>query len=65
MFRHDINPVKAPTPASELQGKLGGKAGSWFAKGQQAVKNFEKKKIEGFLIPPAVSVFLGLLQIVS
>lgn len=58
LFRHDINPVKAPTPASELQGKLGGKAGSWFAKGQQAVKNFEKKKIEGFLIPPAACVKL-------
>ncbi|ADV25829.1 cytoplasmic protein [Cryptococcus gattii E566] len=58
LFMRDMNPVKAPTPASELQGKLGGKAGSWFAKGQQAVKNLERKKIEGFLIPPAACVKL-------
>lgn len=61
----DMNPVKALTPASELQGKLGGKAGSWFAKGQQAVKNLERKKIEGFLIPPAVGLFLGFLEFVN
>ena len=39
----------------ELQAKLGGKAGSWLAKGQQAVKSLEKKKVDGFVVPPTVS----------
>lgn len=39
----------------EIQNKLGGKAGSWLAKGQQAVKNLDKRKVEGFVVPPAVS----------
>ena len=46
---------KSATPTLELQNRLGGKAGSWLAKGQQAVKSLEKKKIDGFLIPPVVS----------
>lgn len=59
LFAADINPTKAGTPggeiANKLEGKFGGKAGSWLAKGQQAVKSLEKKKVDGFIIPPAVS----------
>lgn len=55
LFDADMRPAKASTPTSEIQNKLGGKAGSWLAKGQQAVKNLEKKKVDGFVIPPVVS----------
>ena len=51
----DISPAKPSTPTAELQAKLGGKAGSWLAKGQQAVKSLEKKKIDGFVLAPTVS----------
>ena len=54
LFRNDMNPAKASTPTLELQNKLGGKAGSWLAKGQQAVKSLDKRKIEGFVTTPAV-----------
>ena len=40
---------------SKLNDKIGGKAGSWLAKGQQAMKVLERKKVEGFMIPSAVS----------
>ncbi len=55
LFTSDMNPVKAGTPTLELQNKLGGKAGSWLAKGQQTVKNLDKRKVEGLIVPPAVS----------
>nr|XP_019047884.1 cytoplasmic protein [Kwoniella bestiolae CBS 10118]OCF26814.1 cytoplasmic protein [Kwoniella bestiolae CBS 10118] len=58
LFQHDINPAKVSTPTSEIQNKLGSKAGSWLAKGQQAVKNLEKKKVDGFAVPPAACVKL-------
>ena len=56
-----MNPAKAATPtgeiANKLEGKLGGKASSWLAKGQQAVKSMEKKRVvDGFVIPPVVSL---------
>jgi hypothetical protein len=58
LFAADMNPAKPGTPtgdiANKLEGKLGGKASSWLAKGQQAVKSLEKKKVDGFVIPPAV-----------
>ena len=54
LFGNDMNPAKASTPTLELQNKLGGKAGSWLAKGQQAVKSLDKRKIEGFVVTPAV-----------
>lgn len=58
-----MSPAKAGTPTSEisnkLNDKLGSKASSWLAKGQQAVKNLEKKKVEGFTVPAVVSVFFG------
>jgi hypothetical protein len=51
-------PAKPANMASELGGKLndkiGGKAGSWLAKGQQAMKTLERKKVDGFVVPPAV-----------
>jgi hypothetical protein len=53
LFVADLNPAKPSTP--ERQNKLSGKAGSWLAKGQQAVKSLEKKKLEGFILPPVVS----------
>nr|XP_018258943.1 cytoplasmic protein [Kwoniella dejecticola CBS 10117]OBR81101.1 cytoplasmic protein [Kwoniella dejecticola CBS 10117] len=56
LFQHDINPAKVSTPTSEIQNKLGSKAGNWLAKGQQAVKNLEKKKVDGFAVPPAACV---------
>lgn len=55
-----MNPASAKPAnmASELGGKLndkiGGKAGSWLAKGQQAMKTLERKKVDGFVVPPAV-----------
>lgn len=59
LFVHDMNPPKASTPTLELSNKLnekiGGKASSWLAKGQQAVKSLERKKVDGFSVPPAVS----------
>ena len=55
LFTTDMSPAKSSTPTSEMQTKLGGKAGSWFAKGQQAVKSLEKKKIDGFAVPSVVS----------
>lgn len=59
LFAADMSPAKAGTPtgeiANKLEGKLGGKASSWLAKGQQAVKSMEKKKVDGFIIPPVVS----------
>ncbi|WVQ81673.1 hypothetical protein IAT38_003798 [Cryptococcus sp. DSM 104549] len=58
LFMADMNPVKASTPTMELQKKVGGKAGSWLAKGQQAVKNLERKKVDGFSIPPSACVKL-------
>jgi hypothetical protein len=52
-----MNPsTKASTPTGEISNKFGGKAGSWLAKGQQAVKNLEKKKVDGFVIPAVVSL---------
>ncbi|WWD20945.1 hypothetical protein CI109_105423 [Kwoniella shandongensis] len=42
--KHDLSPAKASTPTLEIQNKLGSKAGSWLAKGQQAVKSLERKK---------------------
>ena len=55
-----MNPAKPGSPAGEIgnkfETKLGGKASSWLAKGQQAVKALEKKKVDGFVIPPAVSL---------
>jgi hypothetical protein len=56
LFMSDMNPAKASTPTLELQNKLGSKAGSWLAKGQQAVKNMDKRKIEGVMTPPVVSL---------
>nr|XP_019009601.1 cytoplasmic protein [Kwoniella pini CBS 10737]OCF48382.1 cytoplasmic protein [Kwoniella pini CBS 10737] len=56
LFQHDINPAKVSTPTSEIQNKLGSKAGNWLAKGQQAVKSLEKKKVDGFAVPPAACV---------
>ncbi|WVQ64082.1 uncharacterized protein L199_002241 [Kwoniella botswanensis] len=58
LFQHDLNPAKVSTPTSEIQNKLGSKAGNWLAKGQQAVKNLEKKKVDGFAVPPAACVKL-------
>ncbi|OCF44431.1 cytoplasmic protein [Kwoniella heveanensis CBS 569] len=58
LFQHDMNPAKASTPTGEIQNKLGGKAGSWLAKGQQAVKSLERKKVDGFMVPPAACVKL-------
>jgi hypothetical protein len=55
----DLNPAKPGSPSGEiahkLEGKFGGKASSWLAKGQQAVKSLEKRKVDGFVIPPSVS----------
>lgn len=54
-----MNPPAKPNMAGELSTKLndkiGGKAGSWLAKGQQAMKTLERKRIEGFVVPSAVS----------
>ncbi|WVR09258.1 hypothetical protein IAU60_006323 [Kwoniella sp. DSM 27419] len=58
LFQHEMSPAKASTPTSEIQNKLGGKAGSWLAKGQQAVKALERKKVDGFMVPPAACVKL-------
>ena len=57
----DMTPIKVSTPTLELQNKLGdklgGKAGSWLAKGQQAVKSLDKRKAEGFVLLPVVGLF--------
>ncbi|WWC91481.1 uncharacterized protein L201_006427 [Kwoniella dendrophila CBS 6074] len=58
LFQHDMNPAKVSTPTSEIQNKLGSKAGNWLAKGQQAVKKLENKQIVGFAVPPAACVKL-------
>ncbi|WRT68812.1 uncharacterized protein IL334_005792 [Kwoniella shivajii] len=58
LFQHDLNPARVATPTSEIQNKLGSKAGNWLAKGQQAVKNLERKKVDGFTVPPAACVKL-------
>ncbi|ORX38986.1 hypothetical protein BD324DRAFT_618118 [Kockovaella imperatae] len=52
VFIADVTPAKISTPTTEFQAMLGGKAGSWLAKGQQAVKSLEKKKVDGFVAPP-------------
>ncbi|EIW67151.1 hypothetical protein TREMEDRAFT_40715 [Tremella mesenterica DSM 1558] len=60
LFNADMNP-KLSTPTAELQNKLdkiGGKAGNWLAKGQQAVKSLERKKVDGFMVPPVACVKL-------
>lgn len=53
-----MSPPKPATATTELgnklNDKLGGKAGGWLAKGQQAMKGMEKKRVEGFVIPPQV-----------
>jgi hypothetical protein len=60
LFQVDINPPPSkPTNmagelGSKLNDKISGKAGSWLAKGQQAIKTLERKRIEGFVIPAAV-----------
>jgi hypothetical protein len=55
LFSSELHPVtKVSTQTMEIQSKLGNKASNWLAKGQQAVKNLEKKKIDGFVIPPTV-----------
>ncbi|ORY25540.1 hypothetical protein BCR39DRAFT_543937 [Naematelia encephala] len=58
LFQNDMSPAKASTPTAEIQNRLGGKAGNWLAKGQQAVKNLERKKVEGVVIPPVACVKL-------
>ncbi|ODO07655.1 cytoplasmic protein [Cryptococcus wingfieldii CBS 7118] len=60
LFVHDINPERSLSPSAEpaYQGMLSGKASSWLAKGQQAVKSLEKKKVDGFVVPPAACVKL-------
>ncbi|KAL7418776.1 hypothetical protein Q5752_006459 [Cryptotrichosporon argae] len=58
LFAADLNPNKASTPISESAPAVGGKASAWLAKGKQAVKSLEKKKVDGFVIPPAACVKL-------
>lgn len=41
---------------SKLNDKITGKAGSWLAKGQQAMKTLERKRVDGFVLPSAVSL---------
>ena len=60
LFQSDMNPMKPGTPTAEVGNrfneKIGGKAGSWLAKGQQAVKNLERKRVDGFVIPATVKL---------
>jgi hypothetical protein len=51
---NDMNPAKSAAPAVENATPMGGKASAWLAKGKQAVKNLEKKKVDGFVVPPVV-----------
>jgi len=45
-------------PVEPPASSVGGKAGAWLAKSKQAIQSLERKKVEGFNIPPTACVKL-------
>lgn len=55
----EMNPNRGNNPAAlEPAPMVGGKAGAWLAKSKQAIQGLERKKVEGFNIPPTACVKL-------
>ncbi len=59
LYVAEISPAAGSMDRSaEQPAAVAGKAGAWLAKGKQAVKSLERKKVEGFVISPTACVKL-------
>lgn len=54
----EMSPLKTGTPTAETPPAVTGKAGAWLAKSKQAIQSLDRKKVEGFSIPPTACVKL-------
>lgn len=58
LFAVEMNGQVTMTAKMDVPPAVTGKAGAWLAKSKQAVKSLERKKIEGFALPPTACVKL-------
>lgn len=56
LFHAELDHANPSTPTIEALPTVNNKASAWLVKGKQAVKSFERKKADSFVIPPAACV---------